>query len=91
MNIINKNVGLLSNFEVYQLLKDIKEGKNGYSKPGVHLQELATIVYELFQYLDRSPCRNQSKEQLCLLMKDLEKFNLTKAERLQVYKLFILN
>ena len=73
MEILNKNAALLSNSEVFSLLKQTKENlahrlmkKKSIKNPeNVNLEinvdkHLSTIVYESLRYLEKTPCVNQS-------------------------------
>ena len=91
MNILNDRAAFLSNYEVFTFLKDIKEGKNGQTKPGMDLKNLATITYEMIKYLETSPCGNQTAVDVKGLMNKLKSFKLTKAEKLQVYTSIIFS
>lgn len=84
MNVINERSAFLCNFEVLAFLKDIKEGKNGQTKPGMEQKNLATVTYEMIKYLESSQCGKQTKEDVTSLMEKLKAFKLTKAEKLQV-------
>ncbi|KAK2142612.1 hypothetical protein LSH36_933g00035 [Paralvinella palmiformis] len=84
MEVIDENAAKLSNYEVYSLLKDIQSGTNGQKKPTKHQQHLATVSYSTLKYLERTPCTGQSAEVIQNLIKALEPFKLTKAEKLQL-------
>lgn len=84
MEIIQENAFMLSNFEVYELLTDIQEGRNGQKKPNKFLSHLATISYEAQEYLDKTPCHEQNAEQIEAFKKALAPFKFTKAEILQL-------
>ncbi|XP_053950252.1 DNA-directed RNA polymerase III subunit RPC9 [Anastrepha ludens] len=57
MEIVNPCFSALSNYEVMESLKTLKDTKK---KQG--LRNLATITYESLQYLEDSPCKQQSRE-----------------------------
>ncbi|KAK7508229.1 hypothetical protein BaRGS_00000468 [Batillaria attramentaria] len=84
MEVINENAGLLSNLEVFMLLKDIQAGRGNQQKPNKHQQNLATVTYETVKYLERTPCALQSPENVSAFMEAMKDFNLTKAEKLQL-------
>lgn len=84
MEVVNENAGLLSNLEVFMLLKDIQAGRGNQQKPNKHQQNLATITYETVKYLERTPCGLQSSENVATFMEAVKDFNLTKAEKLQL-------
>ena len=87
MEVKNERAALLSNYEVYTLLKDIQTGQNGQQKPGSNQKNLATISYETLQYLKGTPCKDQSPEIISQLMTALAPYGLTKAEKLQILNL----
>lgn len=83
MEVKNDNSAMLSNYEVLELLTDIQAGR-GQIKPTKHQKNLATITYETVKYLESTPCKIQTPDLIENLMKELQPFNLTKAEKLQV-------
>ncbi|XP_074642248.1 DNA-directed RNA polymerase III subunit RPC9-like [Tubulanus polymorphus] len=85
MEVIDENTALLSNFEVHQLLSEIQQKLKGEKKPNKSLQNLATISYETIKYLEKSPCKDQDIESLEQFMKAIGPYNLTKAEKLQLF------
>jgi hypothetical protein len=103
MEILNKNAALLSNSEVYALLKHIKHEqtqklikKKNLDVNNVNLDKLAvdkhlpTIVYESLRYLEKTACKNQSS----LVVSDfLRKLDEKKSDfqLTKVEKLLILN
>ena len=88
MEIINKNSALLSNFEVYKLLKETKEIQDLKYNKSINQQNidkhLPTVVYESLKYLEKTACINYSKEIIEIFLKQSEKFKLTKVEKLQL-------
>lgn len=84
MEVVNESAALLSNLEVFQLLEDISEGKNGHKKPTNQQQNLATVCYETLKYLEKQPCKDQNSAIVQKFCKKLEPFKLTKAEKLQL-------
>jgi hypothetical protein len=88
MEIINKNSALLSNFEVYKLLKETKEIQDLKYNKSINQQNidkhLPTVVYESLKYLEKTACINYSKEIIETFLKQSEKFKLTKVEKLQL-------
>jgi hypothetical protein len=103
MEILNKNVALLSNYEVYDLLKRTKEDQtlksikkkkldpNSANLSAVVDKHLPTIVYESLKYLEKSPCANQTSHIVSDFLTKLEEkkdeFKLTKIEKLQLLNL----
>ena len=84
MEVVDDNAGMISNFEVLQLLKDVQSGEGGYRKPGKSQQHLATILYSTLKYLEKTPCKDQTTECINEFMQAVESFKLTKAEKLQL-------
>ncbi|XP_025961366.1 DNA-directed RNA polymerase III subunit RPC9 isoform X3 [Dromaius novaehollandiae] len=64
MEVKDANAALLSNFEVYQLLTDLKQQRkeSGKNKQSSGQQNLNTIMYETLKYISKTPCRYQSPE-----------------------------
>lgn len=84
MEVVKESESKLANCEVYTLLKDIQEGKNGHSKPNRNQRNLSTVVYSAVRYLDKSAASEQKEEHLSSFLPKLEAFKLTKAEKLQL-------
>ncbi|XP_026465439.1 DNA-directed RNA polymerase III subunit RPC9-like [Ctenocephalides felis] len=73
------NTAFLSNFEVMQVLKELKLKD---SKRKFMMRNFATITYETLKFLEDSPCVLQSKENISNFLKAVEPFNLVKIEKL---------
>ena len=84
MEVIDENAGMISNFEVLEVLKDIKEGVSGHKKPGKNQTNLATILYSTLKYLEKTPCNDQNRDNIAEFMTAVEPFKLTQAEKLQL-------
>jgi len=80
MDVINDNVALLSNYEVFSVLREMYL----HRRPDAGLQQLATVSYETLRYLEMTPCQKQSPEALAAFARAIASFSLTKAERLQL-------
>ncbi|XP_071303608.1 DNA-directed RNA polymerase III subunit RPC9 isoform X1 [Agelaius tricolor] len=80
------NAALLSNFEVYQLLTDLKQQRkvSGKTKQSSGQQNLNTIMYETLKYISKTPCRYQSPETVREFLIAMKDHKLTKAEKLQL-------
>ncbi|XP_039202253.1 DNA-directed RNA polymerase III subunit RPC9 isoform X1 [Crotalus tigris] len=80
------NAALLSNYEVYKLLTDLKRQcqEPGKSKQSVGQQNLNTITYETLKYISKTPCKFQSPEIVRDFLIALKNQKLTKAEKLQL-------
>jgi hypothetical protein len=104
MEILNKNAALLSNYEVYDLLKKTKEelalklikkkklDSNTANLDNLNLDKhLPTIVYESLQYLEKTtPCASQSPQLISDFLQKLdEKSGEYKLTKIE--KLEILN
>ncbi|XP_006859910.1 PREDICTED: DNA-directed RNA polymerase III subunit RPC9 [Chrysochloris asiatica] len=80
------NSALLSNYEVFQLLTDLKEQRKetGKNKHSAGQQNLNTITYETLKYISKTPCRLQSPEIVREFLTAMKSHKLTKAEKLQL-------
>lgn len=80
------NAALLSNYEVYQLLTDLKEQRkqSGKNKHSAGQQNLNAITYETLKYISKTPCRNQSPAIVQEFLTAMKSHKLTKAEKLQL-------
>ncbi|KAM7228364.1 hypothetical protein CapIbe_020818 [Capra ibex] len=80
------NAALLSNYEVFQLLTDLKEQRkeSGKNKHSSGQQNLNTITYETLKYISKTPCRHQSPEIVREFLTAMKSHKLTKAEKLQL-------
>lgn len=86
MEVESENHGMLSNFEVLGLLRDIQAGR-GQKKPNKYQTNLATITYETIKCLENWPCAHHSSDGITSAMKALTPFKLTPAEKLQLINL----
>ncbi|XP_068889790.1 DNA-directed RNA polymerase III subunit RPC9 isoform X1 [Aphelocoma coerulescens] len=86
MEVKDANAALLSNFEVYQLLTDLKQQRkeSGKTKQSSGQQNLNTIMYETLKYISKTPCRYQSPETVREFLVAMKDHKLTKAEKLQL-------
>ena len=84
MEVKNECAATLSNYEVYSLLNDIQNGRNGQKKPNKFLTNLATICFSTLKHLEKTPCKDQSEETVAKFLEALQPYNLTKAEKLQL-------
>lgn len=77
---------MLSNFEVYQLLADLKEKRKEVvkNKHSTGQQNLNTIMYETLKYLSKTPCVHQNPETVNNFLTAMLPHKLTKAEKLQL-------
>ncbi|KAJ7397513.1 DNA-directed RNA polymerase III subunit RPC9 [Pitangus sulphuratus] len=79
------NAALLSNFEVFQLLTDLKQQRkeSGKNKQSSGQQNLNTIMYETLKYISKTPCRYQSPETVREFLVAMKGHKLTNAPSLQ--------
>lgn len=80
MEILNGKSVFLSNYEVLQLLK---ERQPSFSAPEMRNSYL--VASDTIKFLEKSACKNQSPEMFRNLLQCLNKYDLTKTEKLQVY------
>ncbi|CAH2073273.1 unnamed protein product, partial [Iphiclides podalirius] len=81
METINAHAAFLSNFEVMQILQELKDStQKKYKREG----SLATVTYETVHYLQDTECKNQSKESIQKFLEAMKKFKLTKMEKLMM-------
>ena len=80
MEVINENVAMLSNSEVFQLLE--KEKLIEHKSTNV-----ATIAYETIRHLEKTPCKHQTDETIRNFLAALQPYDFTKAEKLQLLNL----
>ncbi|GJQ73493.1 hypothetical protein Trydic_g13849 [Trypoxylus dichotomus] len=78
MEIVNANIATLCNYEVMTHLQKIKDKRKKQTG------QLATITYETIRYLEGTPCQTYTSKNVIDCLKDLEKFNITKNEKLMI-------
>ncbi|KAH8366384.1 hypothetical protein KR084_002839, partial [Drosophila pseudotakahashii] len=76
---INPTYSYLTNLEVMQILQKIKSTKKKFG-----MRNLATVTYEALQYLEESPCKTQTRENIVSYVKDLSSYRLKSHEILQM-------
>ncbi|XP_051732651.1 DNA-directed RNA polymerase III subunit RPC9 [Ctenopharyngodon idella] len=86
MEVRDANAAMLSNYEVYQLLTDLKEKRKETvkNKHSTGQQNLNTIMYETLKYLSNTPCVHQNPENVKEFLAAMLPHKLTKAEKLQL-------
>ncbi|KAM7148011.1 DNA-directed RNA polymerase III subunit RPC9 isoform 1-T1 [Molossus nigricans] len=80
MEVKDANSALLSNYEVFQLLTDLKEQRkeSGKNKHSSGQQNLNTITYETLKYISKTPCSHQSPEIVREFLTAMKTHKLTK-------------
>ncbi|KAM5257986.1 DNA-directed RNA polymerase III subunit RPC9 isoform 1-T1 [Hipposideros larvatus] len=80
MEVKDANSALLSNYEVFQLLTDLKEQRkeSGKNKHSSGQQNLNTITYETLKYISKTPCKHQSPEIVREFLTAMKSHKLTK-------------
>lgn len=78
MDVLKDCSAYLSNYEVFDILQNIKSNK----KQKITQNQLATITYQTIRYLEDTPCKRQSPEKIRDFLKAVEPFKLTKCEKL---------
>ncbi|EDX02543.1 DNA-directed RNA polymerase III subunit RPC9 [Drosophila yakuba] len=79
METVNPTFSYLTNLEVMQILQKIKSTKKKFG-----MRNLATVTYEALQYLEESPCKTQTRENIANYVKDLSSYRLKCQEILQM-------
>ncbi|XP_068572654.1 DNA-directed RNA polymerase III subunit RPC9 [Cebidichthys violaceus] len=82
MEVKNANAAMLSNYEVFKLMTDLKEQRKDSGKN--KQQNLNTIMYETLNYLSKTPCSRQTPEIVKEFLTTMMPHKLTKAEKLQL-------
>ncbi|KAK9297813.1 hypothetical protein QLX08_008583 [Tetragonisca angustula] len=80
MEVLKDCSAYLSNYEVLNILQNIKSDK----KQKMKQNQLASITYQTVRYLEETPCKRQIPEKIRGFLKALEPYNLTKCEKLTV-------
>ncbi|XP_076653775.1 CGRP receptor component [Halictus rubicundus] len=78
MEVLKECSAYLSNYEVLDMLQNIKANK----KQKMKQNQLATITYQTIRYLEETSCKRQSPEKIKDFLKAVESFKLTKCEKL---------
>ncbi|ORX90441.1 calcitonin gene-related peptide-receptor component protein-like protein [Basidiobolus meristosporus CBS 931.73] len=86
MEIVQTRSALLSNYEVFSLLKE-QENERKQQVQHKHPENLLTIEFEVVQFLEGTPSGTQTPEQLADFLESIKDFGLTKAEKLQILNL----
>lgn len=78
MEVLKECSAYLSNYEVLDMLQNIKANK----KQKMKQNQLATITYQTIRYLEETSCKRQSPERIKDFLKAVESYKLTKCEKL---------
>ncbi|GAA5794978.1 RNA polymerase Rpb4-domain-containing protein [Helicostylum pulchrum] len=87
MHIKNIRSALISNYEVLKLLEESQEAQKRVQNADSlveYPEHLRTVQFELTEYLKETPCSTQTPEQVSDFLQALSKYDLTKAEKLQI-------
>ncbi|XP_050345485.1 DNA-directed RNA polymerase III subunit RPC9-like [Nymphalis io] len=81
METINAHAAFLCNYEVMQILQQLKDKtQKKHKREG----SLATVTYETVHYLQDTECKNQLAESIQNFLKAMKCFKLTKSEKLMM-------
>ncbi|KAJ1351914.1 hypothetical protein KIN20_008089 [Parelaphostrongylus tenuis] len=86
MEVLNNQVTLLTNFEVLQVLNEVKKEESKKAKSDMS-KHLTTLVYEAKKYLNGTPAAVQNSEVVEKLIEEVSPYKLTAAETLQLINL----
>lgn len=78
MEVLKECSAYLSNYEVLDILQNMKANK----KQKMKQNHLATITYQTIRYLEETPCKRQSPEKIKNFLHAMQPFKLTKCEKL---------
>lgn len=81
MEVVKSCSAYLSNYEVLDLLQNMKSQKKQ------KMNQLATIAYQTIRYLEDTPCKKQTPEKIREFLRAMQPFNLTKCEKLTLLNL----
>ncbi|KAI8371468.1 HRDC-like protein [Radiomyces spectabilis] len=90
MQLKKARAALLSNYEVLSLLNEQQNIQKAQQleNPNIEYPEhLRTIQFELTEYLNNVPCSTQTPAQIKRFLEAFQKYDLTRAERLQILNL----
>ncbi|CEP18147.1 hypothetical protein [Parasitella parasitica] len=90
MRIKTVRSALITNYEVLRLLEESQDAQKQAQKADSSVEypeHLLTVQFELTEYLKETPCSTQTPEQISYFMDAISKFDLTKAEKLQILNL----
>lgn len=81
METIKTNAAFLCNFEVMQILQQLKDNtQKKHKREG----SLATVTYETVHYLQGTECKTQNAQSIQKFLEAMKQFKLTKTEKLMM-------
>ncbi|KIH45728.1 RNA polymerase III subunit C17 [Ancylostoma duodenale] len=86
MEVLNGQVTLLTNFEVLNLVNEVKKQEDKKAKND-RSKHLSTVLYETTKYLKSTPAQEQSVESIEKLIRAVAPYKLTAAETMQLINL----
>ena len=87
MEVIEAKQLMLTNFEVLQLLQELRSRGDAGRPMAKSQSALATITYETVKYLEGMACSRLTEESLTAFMTDIEPFKLTKQDKIHLLNL----
>lgn len=89
MEVLNINAGMLCNFEVLQLVREMRSAQDasGSKKISKLKTNLANITYDTQKYLQQTACASQNPEMVRIFLEGAKDLKVTKFERLQLLNL----
>ncbi|CAJ0606502.1 unnamed protein product [Cylicocyclus nassatus] len=86
MEVLNKQLTLLTNYEVLRLVNESKKQEDKKAKND-RSKHLSTILYETSKYLKTTPAQEQNPEVIEKLIRAVAPYKLTAAETMQLINL----
>eukprot|EP00158_Paraphelidium_tribonemae_P000675 Partr_v1_DN23140_c0_g1_i2_m43999 putative CGRP receptor component len=87
MEVVEAQEALLSNYEVYALLKETSTLDTKSSSRKKTLNNVELIQRDTLKYLAETPCVDYTDEMVADFLREMQALPLTKAERLQILNL----
>eukprot|EP00045_Choanoeca_perplexa_P017672 m.261564 g.261564 ORF g.261564 m.261564 type:complete len:185 (+) comp17600_c1_seq1:129-683(+) len=86
MEVLDESSALLSSYEVLSVVEQqLQQSKAMQTRrPNPGQENLHTVLFEVKQYLQYMPCRNQSEDAIQAFLEEMKQYPLLKAERLQL-------
>ncbi|KAI5641711.1 RNA polymerase rpb4 domain-containing protein [Phthorimaea operculella] len=81
METIKANTAFLCNYEVMQILQELKDNtQKKHKREG----SLATVTYETVHYLQDTECKKQNAQSIQKFLEAMKQFKMTKTEKLMM-------